>query len=173
MVPNLKSQISNLRVSTAGAPVRNPSRARARAGFTILEMMIVFLILAILASFAVPIVRRSVEKALVDDAAANLKGLWTAQRLYWLKYGVYATTIQSLQQEHFFVAQGSMYSSGYLAFVYSVAGAESNACVMLATPQDTGRWSGGLRIANDGFVTGSIQANDGRILQPSGESGKP
>jgi len=173
MASGFRFQVSDLRDSTAEAAVRNLPRARVRAGFTMLEMLIVFLIVSILASFAVPLVRRSVEKALMDDAASNLKGIWTAQRLYWLKYGAYAPTLQTLQQEHFFVSQGSTYSTAFIAFSYAVVNTGSNTFAALATPQDSSRWSGKLSIASDGFVTGSILASDGRILQPSGEVCKP
>jgi prepilin-type N-terminal cleavage/methylation domain-containing protein len=141
------------------------------AGFSLTEMMVVFLMISILAGFAIPMVGRSIEQALVDGAASDLKGLWTAQRLYWLKHGEYAASVDDLRQDRLFTPQ-PMYSSA-ISFSYSISGTDSNSFTVLATPQDDHRWSGGLSITQDGNVSGSILASDGTLLQPSGEIGKP
>ena len=161
-----------LRLRASGVPRRQRPHARVRAGFTLSEMMMVCLLIAILVSFSMPVIRRSIEQALVDNAAADLKGLWTAERLYWLKYGMYVESLDVLRQEHFFTQQ-PMYNSNFIGFTYVIGSVTSNAFVAQATPLDPIRWSGGLSIAQDGLVTGSIQSSDGHSILPSTESRRP
>ena len=161
-----------LLLRATGVPRRRRPRGRARAGFTLSEMMMVCLLIAILVCFSMPVIRHSIEQALVDNAAADLKGLWTAERLYWLKYGMYAESLDVLRQEHFFTQQ-LMHNSNFIGFTYVIGSVTSNAFVAQATPLDQIRWSGGLSIAQDGLVTGSIQSSDGHSIIPSTESRMP
>ena len=167
-----RSLVTCFEVPDGRFPRRRLPGCRARAGFSLLELMVVFLLIGVLASFSMPLIRRSVEQAMVDHAASDLKGIWTAERLYCQKYGLYAHSMDLLLQEHFFTPQ-PMQNSAMIAFSYSIASVVSNTFAALATPQDPDRWGGGLHIAQDGLVTGTIQAHDGHTIVPSGEIVKP
>ena len=50
---------------------RRLSGSRAGAGFSLTEMMVVFVMISILAGFAIPMVGRSIEQALVGTPVAD------------------------------------------------------------------------------------------------------
>ena len=99
-----------------------------RQGFTLTEMMIVLLIIAIVATMWPPTFQAAVEQSRADIAAANLLAIWAAERVYWLEYHAYTITdissgmtqLQQLQQMGVLdPAVGSGNSGGY---TYTVNG---------------------------------------------------
>jgi len=72
---------------------RIPCRSRwrtSRGGFSLLEMMVVLVVIGILVGIAAPSYQRAMDKSRTDVAAANLRAIWAAQRIYWLEYQAYA-----------------------------------------------------------------------------------
>lgn len=65
-------------------------------GFTMLELMVVLMIIAILVLISMPIYTRAVEKAKGDGAIANLRLILTGEKMYRLDYGIFARTLDSL-----------------------------------------------------------------------------
>ena len=74
------------------AATRTAGRAAAPSGFTLTELMVVVTILAIMAAMSAPSFQRAVEQSRADIAAANLRAIWAAERLYWLEYQSYTTS---------------------------------------------------------------------------------
>ncbi len=72
-------------------------RPRTRAGFTLIEILVVVVILGILATVIVPRVMGRPEEARRTKAAVDMKGLETALNLYKLDNGSYPSTDQGLQ----------------------------------------------------------------------------
>lgn len=68
-----------------------------RAGFTLIELMVVIVILGILAGFIVPKLMGRPEEAKRVKAKMQIESLETAIRLYKLDNGNYPTTEQGLQ----------------------------------------------------------------------------
>ena len=64
-------------------------RRRARAGFTLIELMVVVVIIGLLATIVTTNVMRSLEDANITAAKANIKGLQTAITAYKLKMKKY------------------------------------------------------------------------------------
>ena len=65
---------------------------RSRAGFTLVELLVVVLIMAILAAAGVPAYRKTMETSRADDAKSLLQALAGAQQAYYLHHGrTYAT----------------------------------------------------------------------------------
>lgn len=61
---------------------------RKRHGFTLIELMIVLIVLAILAAIAIPIYRNQIEKTKADVSAANLEVILEAWKITCMKNDV-------------------------------------------------------------------------------------
>jgi len=71
----------------------------ARRGFSLIELMVAVAILAAIVAFAAPSFRKTVEQARADIAVANLRTIWTAERLYWLQSGAFTAEWSKLIRE--------------------------------------------------------------------------
>jgi len=67
-----------------------------RRGFTLIEVLIVVIILGILATLSVPQFTRIIGRARMAEAWAGLGAMRTAQSVYKMDTGVYATAIDDL-----------------------------------------------------------------------------
>ena len=72
-------------------------RDAARAGFTLIELMVVLVILSILAMIVVPKFIGSEDKARVIEAKVQIRNFETALKLFKIDNGFYPTTEQGLQ----------------------------------------------------------------------------
>lgn len=70
---------------------------RDNRGFTLIEIMVVVVILAILAALVVPRIMGRSDEAKIADAKVQIRNLESALKLYKLDNGVYPTTDQGLQ----------------------------------------------------------------------------
>lgn len=64
-----------------------------RAGFSLIELMIVIALIAFLATIAVPSYNRYIAKAKRAEAYMQLSSLYAAQKAYWAEYGKYSTQL--------------------------------------------------------------------------------
>ncbi len=74
-----------------------PKFSRRSGGFTLIEVMVVVVILAILAAIVVPRVMSAPEKARVTRAHADIQSIVSALNMYKLDNYTYPTTDQGLQ----------------------------------------------------------------------------
>jgi len=72
-------------------------RHHARAGFTLIELMVVITILALLVALVAPKLVGRTDEARVTAAKAQMKNIESALELYKLDNGVYPTTEQGLE----------------------------------------------------------------------------
>jgi len=86
-----------------------------KTGFTLTEILVVVLIMGILASLALPMMLKTVEKAKTAEVVANLNLIRAAEKSYFLEYSTYADTLDALSIE-----DPNDETSGY--FDYSIAG---------------------------------------------------
>jgi prepilin-type N-terminal cleavage/methylation domain-containing protein len=148
-------------------------------GHTLVELLIVLLAVGILASMGIPRFTRSLEQSRVDIAAANLRAIWTAQRLYWLKHQTYASSLTSLVSdpgnstqlvsdnpdgENFLDPNVNQPNATYICAVTFASAADFTAT---ATRANSSSWSGTLSIGSDGSVTGSVVDPSGSAYTPS------
>ncbi len=66
-------------------------------GFTLIEIMVVMVILALLAALVGPRIIGQSDKAKIDDTKVQIRNLESALKFYKLDNGVYPTTEQGLQ----------------------------------------------------------------------------
>jgi general secretion pathway protein G len=69
---------------------------KRQSGFTLIEIMVVVVILAVLGSLVVPRILENVDKARVTRAAADIRAIQTALETYRLDNFKYPTTEQGL-----------------------------------------------------------------------------
>lgn len=67
-----------------------------RAGFTLVELAVVIVIIGVLAAFAVPRFRASVERSKAAEAFNYLSSIQAAQERYHARQGIYAADITDL-----------------------------------------------------------------------------
>jgi len=71
-------------------------KSRLQAGFTLIEIMIVIVIIGLLAAIITPRLVGRVEEARVIACKTQIKGLETALQMYTIDNGMYPTTDQGL-----------------------------------------------------------------------------
>ena len=67
-----------------------------KRGFTLLELLVVVLIIAVLAAVALPQYNKAAAKSRVMQALPFVNAVYDAQKLYFLEHGVYATRLNQL-----------------------------------------------------------------------------
>jgi type II secretory pathway pseudopilin PulG len=139
---------------TAFPPGRRWRGMRAARGYTIVEAVVTLVIMAVLISMGVPKFQRSLEQSRADVAGANLRSIWSAQRLYWLEYRTYAPDLATLQGENLIDPSVATATAPY---TYQVASASDSAFTATATRSGTSTWSGSFTIAQDGSFSGQVQ----------------
>ena len=75
---------------------RKTIEAAGRAGFTLIEILLVVVIIGILAAVAVPRLGGRVKQSQVAAAKASIEAIGTALRLYELDNGDYPSSLQGL-----------------------------------------------------------------------------
>ena len=138
--------------------------APRRRGFTMTELVLVLTILAILVSLSAPSFQFTIEQSKADMAVANLRGIWVAERAYWLDNRTFVSDLTVLQGlgliDPSLVTQTSPYT-------YSVTTADGSNLLAVATRNDAA-WQGSFMIDENGVITGLIQAS-GQVILPSSQ----
>jgi len=153
----------NAEIRTSNFVFRRSTRrtccSQTRRGFTLVELAVTVIIMGSLVSFAVPRYFKAIEQTNVDLAATNLVSLWTAQRMYWVDKGTFATSISQLVGEGLLDSGFSPGSGGDSIFTYAIltAGASNfSALATRAAQPPTSYWSGSLTISETGAILGQI-----------------
>ncbi len=69
------------------------------AGFTLTELLIVVIIVGIIATLALPMLVKTMEKAKLGEAASNLNLIRTGEKIYFLEYGQFIGNMGDLNIE--------------------------------------------------------------------------
>jgi type II secretory pathway pseudopilin PulG len=115
--------------------------------------MLALTVVGVLLAMCVPTFQRGLEQARADTAGANLRALWSAQRLYWLENRTFTVNFSDLGDLFDPAVGGSTYS-----YVYTVTWADASTFTATATRVGSSTWSGQLTIDQTGTVTGSVTA---------------
>src|SRR6266542_5014523 len=104
-----------------------PLLTGVRRAASLMEVVIVMTVLAVLIALSVPSCRRAVEQSRAEIAAANLRAVWSAQRLYWLEHRTYATSLADLGP----LLDPAIMSAS--AYVYAISAADGTTFTATAT----------------------------------------
>src|SRR5262245_14535448 len=102
-------------------------------GFSLVEMLIVVAIIGILASVAIPLLRKANNGADSGSAVATVRSLVTAERLYQLKHNAYSDLTGLVPEGTLDTTVGSGTKSSY-AFTITVLGASNDQFSVNADP---------------------------------------
>jgi prepilin-type N-terminal cleavage/methylation domain-containing protein len=125
--------------------------------FSLVEVMVVLTIIAILVVMTVPSYQRAVEQSRADVAAANLRAIWAAQRLHWIEFHAYASSLQMLQSLGLIDAPEMLATTGY---AFSIISADSNGFKAVALRTGSSLWNGRYSIDETGLISGVVKAQN-------------
>jgi len=134
-----------------------------RRGISLLELVMVTVIIGILASMAVPSFHRALEQSRCDVASANLRAIWSAQRLYWLDNRSYAPDLATLQSLD--LVDASLSTQQF--YVYEISASSTAGFTALASRVSNSAWNGTLAIDQGGQVTGYLSAYNQNDIAPA------
>jgi prepilin-type N-terminal cleavage/methylation domain-containing protein len=130
----------------------NPKSGGTR-GYTLVEMMIVLVVMGVMISFGIPKFSRALEQSRANVAGANLRAIWTAERIYWLDNRTYTTNLQVLSPN---LLDSSILSDTSYSYQVQVPAADGTLFTATATRAAKASWSGTLTITQDGGLTGTL-----------------
>lgn len=140
-----------------------------RRGFTLLEVMIVMTIMGVLIAIPTPIFLRAVEQSKLDIATANLRSIWSAQRLYRMENGRYGSLSELAPGGDANLLDPSI-NSGSTFYSYSVTSTDGQTFTAKAQHPTTSRCNGTITIDDSGTLSCNITFS-GVPMSPSLEPG--
>jgi len=143
--------------------VRSPLCRTSRRGFTLVELMVVVAVISVLVVMAVPSYQRALEQFRADIAAANLRAVWSAERLYWLDYQAYTADLAGLRTAGLVDPEILLSTTGY---AYTITSADNNSFQAAATRTGSAAGAGQYTIDETGTISGTVQAPGGAGITP-------
>lgn len=126
-----------------------------RRGWSLVEVTVVVMLMSILIAMSMPTFNVALEQSKADIAAANLRAIWTAQRLYWLENHAYST---SLSQLNTLGLLDPAVVSSTTPYVYGIQSADTSTFTAAATRTGSVRWQGTFTLDQTGSMAGGIKA---------------
>jgi prepilin-type N-terminal cleavage/methylation domain-containing protein len=129
-------------------------------GYSLIEMLIAMVVFATLISMGIPHFQQSLEQSRADIAGANLRSIWSAQRLYWLENRTYSPDLPTLLSANLIDPSLTTSTSPY---TYQIASSSSTWFTATAARSGSTAWAGTFTIAADGTFSGTIQQSGGSV----------
>jgi prepilin-type N-terminal cleavage/methylation domain-containing protein len=139
-------------------------------GFTLLEVMIVMTIMGVLIAIPTPIFLRAVEQSKLDVATANLRSIWSAQRMYRMENGRYGSLSDLAPGGDRALLDPSILSPSTFYGYAIVVSADGQTFVATAQHPATSQCNGTITIDESGTLTCNITYS-GAPMSPSLEPG--
>ena len=137
--------------------------SKRRSGSSLVEMIITILVLGVLLSMGIPQFAQSLEQSRANVAGANLRALWSAQRLYWLENRTYSPDLATLLSANLIDPSLTTETAPY---TFAVSNASSTTFTATATRSGSSTWSGSYTIIQDGTFSGTVQSGSGVTIVP-------
>jgi len=128
---------------------------RETRGISLIEVILVLAVIGVFVSMSVPSFRRSMEQSRADIAGANLRAIWSAERIYWLEQRSYTADLSALQSAGLL---DPTVVAGTPQYAYAVTSADASSFAATATRRGSTRWSGQFSISESGTISGFLQA---------------
>jgi type IV pilus assembly protein PilE len=136
--------------------------------------MIVALLIGVFAAMAIPSYRASVEQARADLAAANLRTLWAAERLYYLENRATTSDPTNLialgvlqAGEIQLLGMGKTFTMyGDPSYIYEIDSNDDGTFDAVAGRAAGTTFGGTLAIDSAGVISGQIVDTSGRVVRP-------
>ncbi len=125
-----------------------------KRGFTIIELFVTALIVAILVTLAIPILSKNIEKVKAGEAANNLNLIRMAEKDYFLDNNSYTTSFSSLN-----IDNPNDISSANRYFTYTIPTADATGFTARAT-RNNGPYTGDYYAIDQ---TGAIDSSNGHF----------
>jgi type IV pilus assembly protein PilE len=142
-----------------------PTRQRSR-GFTIVELMITVVVIAVLSALAYPSFLGAIRKSRRSDAVAALTQVQQAQERWRNNKDVYASNAQLTSAAPNGLAQSAVSPSGY--YDIAIGGAGASTYTLTATAK-----SGKTQADDAGCQVMSVTLNGGNLVYSAAASGTP
>ncbi|RUL84181.1 type IV pilin protein [Tautonia sociabilis] len=155
-------------------PSRRAEAGSTRPGLTLVEVMIVALLIGLFAAMAIPSYWGSMEQARADLAAANLRTLWSAERLHFLEYRTITSdpndlvALGVLQSGEVQVLGPTLTFTMYddPSYVYQIDVDSNGVFDAVAVRSAGASFSGTLSIDEAGVISGFLVDAQGRVVRP-------
>ena len=141
---------------------------KGKKGFTLIELMVVILIVAILAAVAIPMLRARIDRAKWSEANASCGTIWTAVRAYVAEkgpdYSDFATDLEGGLDDTTVMANLGFYSDDLSGTYFAqadytlsgVSGSPAGCTVTVTSTAGLGPPGTGTFVATPGTVTWTI-----------------
>ncbi len=124
--------------------------------------MVTVAVIGVLVGMSAPYFGRALEQSRADFAAAHLRAIWAAQRLYWLENHAYTDKLTQASPLPLGLYQLGLIDPVIVSttgdYIYAVPSANSSAFQATATRHQRSTWTGSFTIDEDGTTGGSISA---------------
>ena len=128
----------------------NPNYAET-GGYTLVEMMVVLVVMSVMISFGIPQFSRALEQSRADVAGANLRAIWSAERIYWLDNRNYTSSLSALVNLN--LLDPTIPSDTFYSYQVQVPATDGTPFSASAQRIGNSSWSGTLSITQDGTFT--------------------
>ncbi len=122
--------------------------------------MVTVAVMGVLVGMSAPKFGRALEQSRADFAAANLRAIWAAQRIYWLEHQTYTDKLTQSSPKGLYelglLEPGIVSGSG--DYTYTIISADANGFQAKAIRAAGTPWVGELTIDQTGTVSGVISA---------------